>query len=583
MSFDSERKRLGKEPVTLVELDLDFCSLSFSGAPCTATGVPCYNTRNTCKDAANFTKGTKTYTMITKGASAPVGQVMFPCVKKVSYSPTKLTFGNGLGYRSKVTITFQDFAHHDRGIDPYQSQRTYDTNQGTFFGKLLARNTYYNGRTIRIRTGYQATPFSLDNFDTREYIIEKIDISANGVVKIVGKDILKKIDNKRSQCPKVSEGLLSADMTKTATSITLLPGGIGLDYPDSGVIRIGDEIMSYSSKNVDTLQGLVRAGFGTEADDAQDEDTVQLCKIYDNLNVVDIIYDLLVNYADIDPKFIPYNNDVNNKDEWDIEKENWLSLKTYYTVVSTSEGVQTLIEELTEQSLILFWWDELSQKIKLKVIAPPQRGEVVNYVSDKFNILENSMSIQNDDSKRFSEIWVYSGVKNWAETSEIEDFTKLHIKADLEKEGEDQYGDRRIKKVMSRWFTLDTHSTIFTERYMLMSKDTPKVITLQLDAKEHEVKTGDFLDVSTRLVLDATGSPTGQRYHVTEVKEVVLGHSMQVTAMTSGFAIDIRYGYIAPNGVPNYSEATAAQRDGMAFISPNNGLFLDGTEAYKII
>lgn len=583
MSFNTERKRLGKEPVTLVELDLDFCTLAFSGAPCIATGVPCYNTRNTCKDSENFTKGIKTYTMISRGANVPVGEVMFPCVKSVAYSPTKLTFGNGLGYRSKVTITFQDFAHHDRGIDPYQSERTYDTNQGTFFGKLLARNAYYNGRTIRIKTGYQTTPFSLDNFDTREYIIEKIDISASGVVKIVGKDILKKIDNKRSQCPEVSEGLLSVDMTKTATSITLLPSGVGLTYPDSGVIRIGDEIMTYSSKDVDTLQGLVRAGFGTVADDAQAEDTVQICKVYDNENVVDIIKDLLVSYGSIDEKYIPYSNDSQNPDEWDIEKSAWLEQKNYYTVISQPTGVQTLIEEITEQSLIMFWWDESTQKIKLKVIAPPSIDDQVYLVDDDYHILKDSMSIANDDSRRYSEIWIYSGVKNWANISEIEDFSKLHIKAELEKEGPDQYGDRRVKVIKSRWYTVEIHSTIFANRFMVMSKDTPQIITLKVDAKDGDMKMGNFLDVATRLILDNTGRPKQTRYHVTEVKEVKLGYEYQITAMTSGYAIDVRYAYVAPNGAPDFSDATNEQKRKMSFIAPSTGFFADGSEAYKII
>jgi len=601
MSYDTEKKMLGREPTVVVELDLDYCSLGFGASPCSATGEPCYNTLTTCKDSVNYTKTTKTYRMIDQEANIPIGEIMYPCVKSVSYSPTKLTFGEGLAYRSKVSITLQDFNHHDRGIDPYQSQRAYDTTQGTFFGKLIARNSYYNGRTIRVRTGYTGveslwndatlwddaaiwndTTDFLSNLNTREYIISSIDIDANGIVKITALDILKKIDNKRSQCPSPSSGVLSADLTDIATSLTLLPAGIGSEYTTSGTIRIGKEIMDYTTLTGDVISGITRNGYGTTAESHTADDSVQLCKVY-NVNVVDIIYDLLVNYANIDPKYIPYNNDPLNKDEWDTEKENWLSLKTYYTVLSKPTGVQDLIEELTEQSLILFWWDELAQKIKLRVIAPPQQGELVKSINEDSHILENSVRIKNDNSKRYSELWVYYGVKNWAEVKDEDDYSTLYIKAELDKEGADQYGDKRIKKIKSRWYTSDSHASVTADRYMLMSKDTPRIITLKVDAKDSDINTGNFLDISTRLVLDKTGASLASRYHVTEVKENKIGQEHQITAMTSGFALDVRYGYIAPNVTPDYSAATDEQKRVMAFISPNSGIFSDGSESYKII
>ena len=252
MSIEVERAKLGRRPVSIVELDMDSCSLSFGTGLCAATGEPCYNTRGTCKDVVNYTKTITTYSFIDQSANIPIGQSLIPCVKSVSYSPTKLTLNDGLGYRSKASVTLQDFKHHDKGVDPYVSSRTHDTSSGTYFLKFFARNKYYNGRTIRIKTGYLEDAsinyvtdegvvvtdegedvfiyndkYHSSNFKTREYIIDKINITAEGIVQITGIDVLKKIDNKRSQCPAPSEGNLSADITDSQTTLTLIPSGIG--------------------------------------------------------------------------------------------------------------------------------------------------------------------------------------------------------------------------------------------------------------------------------------------------------------------------------------------------------------------
>lgn len=584
MSFDTEKIKLGREPVSIVEFDLDYCGEVFGVSPCTATGEKCYNTYSTCKDQANYNLTSKSYKFISKNANIPVGENYIPAVTKVTYSPTKLTFGEGLGYRSKVTILLQDFKHNDVGVDPYVTDRTYDTSQGTYFGKLNARNQYYNGRVMRIRTGYAAKPFSLTNFETREYIIDKVDFAADGTIKVTGIDILKKLDAKRSQCPVASEGYLSVALTDVATTFTLLPSGIGADYPaTSGIVRIGDEILTYTTRTGDVFTGVARGQHGTTAEAADASEIVQLCVYYNAENVVDIIYDLLVNYADIDPAYIPYNDSVITPDEWDDEKARWLTLKDFTSIISQPTGVQELIEELTEQILSFFWWDELTQKIKLKVIAPARRDVIIEKLTEDYEIIENSVSVKSEDIKRYSEIWVYYNVKNWANTSDLEDFSKLYIKADLDSEGVNAYGDKRVKVIKSRWYVSDSHATTFADRFILMAVDSPKTLSIKVDAKESGIKQGDFVDISTRMVLDARGEPTAQRYHVIEMKEKTQGHIYQMTATTSGYAIEVNYGYIAPNTAVDYASATEADKELYAWISDNTGKMSDGTTAYKII
>ena len=57
MTFAAETVKAGRQPVTVVELDLDTCSLAYGVSPCTAalaSGLECYNTQATCQDTPNY-------------------------------------------------------------------------------------------------------------------------------------------------------------------------------------------------------------------------------------------------------------------------------------------------------------------------------------------------------------------------------------------------------------------------------------------------------------------------------------------------------------------------------------------------
>lgn len=98
MSFDSEKRSLGREPVMIVEIDADYCTLTYGAAPCTAVvGVTgsqkCFNTRKTCQSTANYVIGVKTYRFSNRElrvASKPLSIV-------ASGSPTMGVAGGNVG------------------------------------------------------------------------------------------------------------------------------------------------------------------------------------------------------------------------------------------------------------------------------------------------------------------------------------------------------------------------------------------------------------------------------------------------------------------------------------------------------
>lgn len=588
MSYLEEAAKAGRKPVSIVEFDLDYCSNTYGVSPCTASGAAadsCYNTYTTCQDTANYSQTTKTYRFMTADANIPIGENIIPCVKSVSYAPTRIRFGKGLGYRSSCTVTLQDFKHHDRGIDPYVDSRTYDVTQGTFFGKLSARNIYYNGRTFRIRTGYMNNGYDTANFETREYIIEKIEgPDANGVIRITGKDILKKIENDRVKVPAVSEGELSANLSDSATSFSVTPTGIGSDYPSSnGILKIGDEIMTYSTRTGDTFSGVGRGQYRSSAATHSSGDVVQLCKQYVNENVVDIIYDILVNYAGIDTGYIPYNDNPSDPDEWDDAKAFWLAAKNFSTLIPVPTGAQTLIEELSEQGLLVIWWDESQQKIKLKAIAPPAYSEEIREITDETVIAMDTSKISAKDEDRYTQIWAYYQPIAWTEVSDEEDFKRVYVTADLAKEGVNEYGDSRNKVVFSRWFSTEIEAKEFTNRYLNGTKYTPSDIYFKTDAKDSDLNIGDYINVTTRIRQDVTGESLRVQYCITEKKWSVPGHELEFLACQSWFAF-VRYAFVAADGTPDYTSASDAEKARYGFIAfDSTGKMSNGDEPYLII
>jgi len=226
MTYLSIRDTAGREPITIVECDLDKCAEVYGVSPCTAslgTGNECYNTRKSCQDPANYNNST---TLTHAFSSRQVdGQTYIPCIAATKLSPTEITPGQPFNKRAAITITLEDFAHHDIGIDPYVSTRSYTAmDQGTYFGKLIARNPFYQGRPLRLLTGYVDDPFSVGDLQTENYIIEKITYSKKGKITILAKDILKLADDKRSTCPQASSGKLVSAISSSDTSLTVTSG-----------------------------------------------------------------------------------------------------------------------------------------------------------------------------------------------------------------------------------------------------------------------------------------------------------------------------------------------------------------------
>lgn len=580
-----EEKSAGREPIQIVEIDLDKCSLTYGTSPCTAdigtTGaVKCYNTRKTCQDTANYdNSSTLTLRFTQPRSNLPTDQgLLIPALKSVRTRPAKIDIETGIGVRAKATVTFNDFPHHDRGIDPYVNDRDFNpAERSTFWRKLLARNPYYQGRAARIREGYVGQ--DLADMRTRHYVIEKVKgPDVQGRIQLEFKDILKLADKDRAKAPKTSTGQLSGDISSGASSFTLVPSGVGNDeYPTSGTVAIGDEAIKFT-RSGDAMTVTERGAWNTEADDHEAGDTVQLALVWDDEPVTDALYELLTDYTTISASNIP-------KTDWDAEYTDWLQGFNLTGVVLEPTGVDDLCKELLQQSGSLFWWDEYEQEVKFFAIKPPPQPP--KRINPRDHILEDSQSREEQPEDRASQVYVYYGQIDPSEdVDETGNYKRVRGEILTDEESTDLYGERRIKRVFARFFDSnnDAQVSVVTNRLANRLRDTPHFLSIAVDAKDRDINLGDLLDVESDLNVTPEGEIKIVRYQVIQKDEKDPGHVVVLRLQAySAFQADDRFAYIVPDGSDDYDDVSVAGREPGCWIASGDPATVDGDPPYLII
>jgi hypothetical protein len=106
--------------LTYVEIDIDYCSLTYGIAPCTAVlGVDgtdkCFNSIATCQDRIHFTNAPVTLRFGLDVGFLPADIECIPSLTGVQFTPATVSLGKDLGQRASLSCTFKDHPHSDTG------------------------------------------------------------------------------------------------------------------------------------------------------------------------------------------------------------------------------------------------------------------------------------------------------------------------------------------------------------------------------------------------------------------------------------------------------------------------------------
>lgn len=494
-----------KEPFTIIEIAQPHCNLVYGTGACTAavgeTGPDkCYNTRATCQDAANYDEGELVLRFGT-GNARLAGYYIMPFIKSVRLSPVVINAGGAssdlspLGKRATASINMEDPPHSDFMVDDYVADRDFDPKErSTFWRKWVKRNPYYRYTELKVLQGYVGDEY--EDLESRTYLIDKISIDNDGA-SITAKDPLVLVAQKQAQAPAATGGILTADLNDSAVTF-VIDGALTDEYPSAGIIRINDEVMTYTgiSQTDDevTFTGVSRGQYGTEAAEHEEEDRVQLCLKYTELLIHDIIYDLMINYAGVPEEYIDYA-------EWEEESENYLSLYILSSLITEPTGVDSLIGELLESTLAYVYWDEIEALLKLKAYRPPTTTP--NTITERKDIIKDSITVEDYPDSRINQVWLFWGQKDPTEKLTTEkNFSRLRVRV----LGEDYYKDRQVRKIYSRWLQDDAQALDITSQLLSRFQNPPRRITAALLSNDI-FKPGNYVTVETKKVVNVYGLP----------------------------------------------------------------------------
>lgn len=590
---------MSAEPVSWIEVDVDGCSRTFGVAPCTASlsaAVPrkCYNTFGTCRDKVNFARvaAFRTLRFCEPRGNMPKGATYFPALTSISEQSSTVNIAgsdddlSALGRRATVRVGLVDFPYHDRLTDPYQAERVsgaaqideggYDPGQrGTFFAKLKRRWPHYAGRPLRV-VNAKIVGGVLTELVTRHYVITDMNgPDDEGRVTFEASDVLDLAKNEKAVAPKASNGALSADIgAGLPASFTLQPAGVGdSEYPASGRALIGSEIVSYTRVgDVVTLtaRGVAKSLAATHSA----RDTFQQV-LHVNLSRIDVlIRTLLVDYAGINPAFVPTA-------KWTAEVDRWLPDLLLETHIVKPTGVATLIGELSILGVSV-WWDSALQEIGLKANRPPAEDTVYDLTNDA-NI--KAISVEDRDDKRLTQIHFSSVMADPTKSNTAkENYDRLFVTPDLTSERPEAFGGARIREVLCRWLNQGANDLIRTlsQRLLARFKTAPQHFTILLDAKDTPIGLTEVLRVRSRSAQDETGKPETRLLQVIERSEPRPGHEIRIVAQAYQF--DLRFALIGPDTLPVYTAATEDQKRTYGFIGADTEpAFADGSDYYRIV
>lgn len=560
-TYSDERAAISRTPQILVEITLDYCSRTFGVSPCLATGAPCYNTWPTCKYTSAYVNAGKTY-KFSRNDRPLIGPGIRPYIADYKELPTEIDPSRNVTINARVTLEMLDDENDsDIGIDPYVSQRS--SVQGSFWKKLIARNTYYTGRTVIIKKGYhgmQESDYTTVGF---KGIINSIDGPTKGRLRLIIKDYLKKAD--KVDVPEATKGKVTDNpLSSGAATINLDDAS---EYSASGWVRTEDEIIQYSGKSGNQLTGCTRGAFSTTAAQHSQDTTVQQCSVYQSQNPWDIIYDILINKIGFLTSDIDTTGATN-------EKNTWLQGYVYTGIISKPMKATNVLKELCEQSHANIWWDNESQLIRFKVTAPTVPGQTVKAINDEANIIHESTDVDRNEASKITRVVFYYNKKAVGDDDKDESYIGKVVVWGADKEGVNEHNEKSIKKIYSRWVTTESIAATVGRRILARFKLPPSKYIFSLELKDDDLKTGDVCSVASDDYLDVAGNQEQKKFQILK-KEPKGVNTIQYMGLDTYW--NRRYAFIAPAGYPDYPSASAAQRE-YAFIGDANNKVNGGIE-----
>tara|TARA_R100000951_G_scaffold116364_1_gene127837 strand:- start:869 stop:3193 length:2325 start_codon:yes stop_codon:yes gene_type:complete len=497
-TFSATQNMRVQQHFEVFEIDLPV----ITGA-CTLGSSQGFGTPLTCDQA--WTNEYKTYYFTNE--NAPIlpsinGEPIYRCITAIKENTTELRPGDGLSARGSLNITFSDFTKQDPNSSaPGVTDAV--KNQGTFFGKLNARQIFEN-KTVRLKL-YRVQPDGsidlVNGAQTRSYIANAFKLnSSSGKWSLECKDLISLANLDEKSWPITSGGFVRLDVND---SVTAIPVDGEVDYSSVDFVRIGDEffqIISVTNNlsptavlNVTTRGGDLYAPVSavlltkTVASDHSAGDEVFVCDLSDNETIDSLITKVLVD-SDFDSSLIPAA-------EWAEEVAEWHSTDKINTLHSESESVNDVLNRVLTGYLMDLWFSTTENKAKLSAISVWKQSTATLLEGKEINAY--SIKKTPKESIRASRALVIYDKKNLADSDDVPSYKKGSQFADNTLISPALFSKHKDKQFNSNFLLTKDAADLLTQRYVSRFKFTPFVRVFQVEERALNFNAGDVVDLIT--------------------------------------------------------------------------------------
>jgi len=406
-------------------------------------------------------------------------------VKIGNFSTPRADPSKSIGMRANLSVSIKDFVDNDAYSlkGPYVDRAV----KGSHFCKLFARNHIKN-KTAYVYRGYLVNGlYYPENFKRESYIIDSYQNPSRDVVQFNFVDVLKLSDIKNKKVPEQTNGVVAFDIDASVTTITFSPS-TDKEYGDIGAtgrIAINDEFMDFTIAT-ETTMTVTRGVGGTASAEHTAGDTIQLCIVNENYNIIDWLSDL-IEFSDIPDSYIDTTN-------WQTLKNNELSSYNLTRTLYKPESIEKYLNELVQVGGLTVWTDVVSEKIK--IVATPNFDTSVyefgdnDYKVDTFKITRSDKDHVNSQRILWGKIdptksddYLYKSFQSISTT--VAPFSLGYV----------SFG----KEFKTEWLNgLDSLAAAIANREVQRFDRPPFEVEFELDAKRvYELTNGNYLDIGS--------------------------------------------------------------------------------------
>lgn len=536
-TFEATRSQRVQEHFEILELELPIIT-----GVCTIGSVSGTGTPLTCDQA--WAGEYKTYYFTNE--NAPImpsmnGEPVFRCIKSISESATEIKPGDGLASRATLSITLVDFT----GSDPNEYAPGVNgvvKNQGTYFGKLAARQIIQNKpATLKCYRVQQDGSIDLTNgAQSREYLADSLTPNNNGTWRLSCKDVMSVVNLDEKTWPETFDSVVRIDVD---SSVVVIPVDGVTDYSSAEVVRIGDEHLKVNSVtgNLTGSAVLNVAARGSDifapvsgvlltktvADDHEAGDEVFICDVADNETIDGFLTRVLV-ASDFPASYIPSS-------DWADEVNEWHATDKINAIHNKAESVSTVINRVLTGYLMDMWFDVISSEAKLSAISVHKLS--AGMITEGKEINAYTIKKTAKPSLRASRALVSYDKVNMADT---EGYAKASRFSNNELVSEELYLEHKDKQFDDNFIIDKGAADLLTQRYVSRFGFMPFERSFVTDERYLTFNTGDVVDLVSSADQDIFGLPSGSiRAQITKIN-TKFGNSRyyDVKAMTYEAAFD---------------------------------------------